>query len=73
MDLEPNGLPDNEEIRQLQQEHQTYCQKLDALLQKPYLSEEEQLEEIRLKKLKLYIKDQMVARRSVRTNAFTAA
>jgi uncharacterized protein YdcH (DUF465 family) len=37
---------------------------LEALLQKPYPSEQEQLEEVRLKKLKLYVKDQMVARRS---------
>lgn len=45
------------ELDRLHAEHQLYAQRLDELQQKPYLSEEEQLEEIRLKKLKLYAKD----------------
>jgi uncharacterized protein YdcH (DUF465 family) len=47
------------EIDRLYAEHHRYAQRLDELLQKPYLSEEEQLEEVRLKKLKLRIKDQI--------------
>ena len=47
------------EIDRLYAEHHRYAQHLDELLQKPYLSEEEQLEEVRLKKLKLRIKDQI--------------
>ena len=45
------------EIDRLHAEHHRYAQQLEELLQKPYLSEEEQLEEIRLKKLKLHAKD----------------
>jgi hypothetical protein len=45
------------EISRLQAEHRNYAQQLEELLEKPYLSEEEQLEEIRLKKLKLHVKD----------------
>ncbi len=46
-----------EEINRLQAEHHHYAQRLEELLQKPYLSAEEQIEEVRLKKLKLHAKD----------------
>ena len=45
------------EIDRLQTEHRLYAQRLEELLQKPYLSTEEQIEEIKLKKLKLHAKD----------------
>jgi hypothetical protein len=45
------------EINRLQVEHRHYAQRLEELLQKPYLSTEEQIEEIKLKKLKLHAKD----------------
>jgi hypothetical protein len=45
------------EIDRLQAEHHHYAQRLEELLQKPYLSTEEQIEEIKLKKLKLHAKD----------------
>ena len=51
----------SEEIDRLQAEHRRYAQRLEELLQKPYLSEEEQLEEVRLKKLKLHAKDLIFA------------
>jgi len=38
------------EIDRLHAEHRRYAQRLEELLQKPYLSEDEQLEEVRLKK-----------------------
>jgi hypothetical protein len=47
----------SDEITRLHSEHRRYAQRLDELIQKPYLSEEEHLEEIRLKKLKLHAKD----------------
>jgi len=52
-------LAGNDEFRRLAQEHSQYAQRLDSLIQKKYLSEEEKLEEVRLKKLKLRLKDQM--------------
>jgi hypothetical protein len=72
MDLEANGQPDSEEISRLEAEHRHYSEKLEALLQKPWLSEDDQLEEVRLKKLKLHIKDQL-AMRQTRARAYTAA
>lgn len=49
------------EIDRLHAEHRRYAQRLEELLQKPYLSEDEQLEEVRLKKLKLHAKDLIYA------------
>jgi hypothetical protein len=72
MDLEANGQPDSEEIRRLEEQHRHYSEKLEALLNKPWLSEDEQLEEVRLKKLKLHIKDQLVHRKG-QPSAYSAA
>ena len=52
-------LTNHEEFRKLAHEHTQYSQRLDSLTQKRYLSEDEKLEEVRLKKLKLRLKDQM--------------
>ncbi|HWR35973.1 MAG TPA: DUF465 domain-containing protein [Clostridia bacterium] len=52
-------LASSDEFRQLAQEHAQYSERLDSLIHKKYLSEDEKLEEIRLKKLKLRLKDQM--------------
>ncbi len=52
-------LASNEEFRRLADEHSQYSQRLDSLIQKKYLSEDEKIEEVRLKKLKLRLKDQM--------------
>ena len=51
----------SEEISRLHAEHSRYAQRLDDLVQKPFLSEDEQLEEVRLKKLKLHAKDLIFA------------
>ena len=72
MDMEANGVPDGEEIHKLEQQHRHYSEQLEALLQTPYPSEQEQLEEVRLKKLKLYVKDQLVARRSALERVYVA-
>lgn len=52
-------LAGNEEFRRLVTEHSQYSQRLDSLIQKRFLSEDEKIEEVRLKKLKLRLKDQM--------------
>jgi uncharacterized protein YdcH (DUF465 family) len=52
-------LTNHDEFRKLAQERMQYSTRLDSLTQKRYLSEDEKLEEVRLKKLKLRLKDQM--------------
>jgi uncharacterized protein len=49
----------DEEFRRLAMEHTQYEKRLDSLTQKRYLTDDEKLEEVRLKKLKLRLKDQM--------------
>jgi uncharacterized protein len=48
-----------EDFQKLVLEHSQYSQRLESLTQKRYLTEDEKLEEVRLKKLKLRLKDQM--------------
>ena len=52
-------LANHETFRKLAQEHTQYEQRLSSLTQKRYLTDDEKLEEVRLKKLKLRLKDQM--------------
>ncbi|MFL6299074.1 MAG: DUF465 domain-containing protein [Terriglobales bacterium] len=52
-------MASDETYRRLAQEHSQYAQRLESLVTKRFLSEEEQVEETRLKKLKLRLKDQM--------------
>lgn len=46
-------------LQQLALEHSLYDRRLDALRSKLFLTEPEKLEEVRLKKLKLSLKDEM--------------
>jgi hypothetical protein len=52
-------LASHEDFRRLAHEHTQHSQRLSSLIEKKYLSDDEKLEEVRLKKLKLLIKDQM--------------
>jgi uncharacterized protein YdcH (DUF465 family) len=49
----------NVEYQRLREEHTRYASQLEQLASKPYLTEQERLEEVRLKKLKLRVKDLM--------------
>jgi uncharacterized protein YdcH (DUF465 family) len=49
----------SDEYRRLAAEHQSYSDQLDRLSTRHYLTEEEKLQEIMLKKKKLMLKDQM--------------
>lgn len=58
---EVKDLTLSDEIARLTDEHHRYTQRLEELLEKPYMSEDEQLEANRLKKLKLHAKDLIIA------------
>ncbi len=60
-ELKAHLMASNEEYQRLATQHSAFARQLDALESLPHLSEEEQLEETRLKKLKLRLKDQMEA------------
>jgi uncharacterized protein YdcH (DUF465 family) len=47
------------EFRQLAEEHSQHDRRVSELVSRPYLTPEEQIEEVRLKKLKLHLKTQM--------------
>lgn len=59
--LREHLIASDDHFRQLAQEHANHSERLETLLHKPHLSDEEQLEEIRLKKIKLRLKDEMEA------------
>jgi uncharacterized protein YdcH (DUF465 family) len=54
-------LSKNEEYRKLNEQHREYESRLDTLTQKVVLSDDEQVEEVTLKKKKLQLKDRMEA------------
>jgi uncharacterized protein len=60
-ELKAHLMATNEEFCRLAQQHSDYAQQLDALEARNHLSEQEQIEETRLKKMKLRLKDQMEA------------
>ena len=49
----------NEEFSRLAKEHSQYAQQLEELSSQSHLTESEQMEEVKLKKRKLFLKDQM--------------
>lgn len=54
-------LQSSDVYRQLTSDHHTLDDRLKLLAGKPHLTDDEQLEEVRLKKEKLRLKDQMEA------------
>lgn len=59
-ELKAHLMATDESFRRLAEEHAEYHKKLEALEAKPHLTAEEQVEEQRLKKIKLRLKDQMI-------------
>ena len=60
-DVKQHLMATNEEYARLATEHQKYKERLLELAGKSYLTDQEQFEEVQLKKLKLRSKDQMEA------------
>jgi uncharacterized protein YdcH (DUF465 family) len=58
-ELKAHLMETDEEFRRLAAQHAEYKRKVEELEAKPRLSAEEEVEEHRLKKLKLKLKDQM--------------
>jgi uncharacterized protein YdcH (DUF465 family) len=58
-ELKAHLMETSEEYRRLASEHSAYGKKLEELNSRHYLTPEEQVEEVRLKKMKLRLKDQM--------------
>ena len=58
-DIKAHLMQTNEQYRSLMHQHHEYDRLVDDLESKHALSAEEEIEEHRLKKLKLHLKDQM--------------
>ena len=60
-ELKAHLMSTDDEFRQLVQKHAEYDRQIEALEAKPHVTPEDEVEEHRLKKLKLALKDQMNA------------
>ena len=58
-ELKAHLMATSEEFRQLIAQHAEYERQLDAIEAKPHVTPEDEVEEHRIKKLKLRVKDQM--------------
>ena len=59
-ELKAHLIATDDEFRRLAAQHTEYDRMLSALEAKHALTEQEQMEEVRLKKMKLHLKDQMM-------------
>ena len=59
-ELKAHLMSTDEHFRELCQQHSEYDQQVEQLEAKHALTEDEQIEEVRLKKLKLRLKDEMM-------------
>ena len=60
-ELKAHLIQTNDEFRRLASEHTEYARKIEAIESLSHPSEEQQIEEVKLKKLKLHAKDLMAA------------
>jgi uncharacterized protein YdcH (DUF465 family) len=60
-ELKAHLMSTNEEYQRLAAQHTEFAKQIDALEALPHLTPDQELEETRLKKLKLRLKDQMEA------------
>jgi len=58
-EIKAHLMQTNEQYRELSRQHHQYDELVEALESKAVLTAEEEVEEHRLKKLKLHLKDQM--------------
>ena len=58
-DIKAYLMQSNEEFRALAEKHSAYAKLIDEIESKAHLTEQDEIEEHRLKKLKLHLKDQM--------------
>ena len=58
-DLKAHLMATSEEFRDLASQHASFHQQLEELENKSHLTDEEKMAEVRLKKQKLHLKDQM--------------
>lgn len=62
IDVKEYLIENDQEFRELADQHRTYEQQLEELVSKPYLNTQDQLNESVIKKKKLALKDQMQLR-----------
>jgi uncharacterized protein YdcH (DUF465 family) len=58
-ELKAHLMATSDEFRQLAAQHAGYKRQLDEIEAKPHVTPEDEVEEHRIKKLKLHVKDQM--------------
>ncbi|MCZ2077169.1 MAG: YdcH family protein [Bryobacteraceae bacterium] len=59
-EIKAHLMATDEEFRRLATKHSEYKKRVEELESRPHLSDEDHMEEVRLKKIKLHLKDQML-------------